>query len=109
MDSPIPSYEVRCPRCDVSFPVGTRKCIHCGGPTGTVDQAVTLESLLHPSTAPVDEYADPEFEVPGQEERELEVSDEPSSIGRSLIRSLGGFVWVIVLIGFTLARNCGGE
>ena len=38
-----------------------------------------------------------------------EVSDEPSSIGRSLIRSLGGFIWVVVLIGFTLARNCGGE
>ncbi len=26
-------YEVRCPRCDVSFPVETRTCIHCGGPT----------------------------------------------------------------------------
>jgi hypothetical protein len=23
-------YEVRCHRCDVSFPPGTRQCIHCG-------------------------------------------------------------------------------
>ena len=109
MDSPTSPYEVRCPRCDVSYPVETRKCVHCGGRTGSVEQAVTLESLMHPSTAPIEDFSDSEFEVPDQEERELEASDEPSSIGRSLIRSLGGFVWVIVLIGFTLARNCGGE
>lgn len=23
-------YEVRCEHCDVSFPPGTRRCIHCG-------------------------------------------------------------------------------
>ena len=28
-------YEVRCLRCDVSFPLGTRRCIHCGGPTSS--------------------------------------------------------------------------
>jgi len=27
-------YEVLCPRCNVTFPVGTRHCIHCGGPIG---------------------------------------------------------------------------
>lgn len=63
----------------------------------------------------MDEYSDPadysragEF-IPDQAARELEVADEPASAGRSLIRSLGGFVWVIVLIGFTLMRNCGEE
>ena len=25
-------YEVRCTRCRVTFPVGTRACIHCGQP-----------------------------------------------------------------------------
>lgn len=103
------SYEVRCPRCDVSFPVGTRKCIHCGGATGQPDKVAILESLVQTSTSPVDEFSDPMEFIPDQDERELEVSDEPSSVGRSLIRSLGGLVWVIVLIGFTLARNCGGE
>ena len=71
--------------------------------------------MLESSTAPDDEFSDltesPTSTVffPDQSERELETSDEPSSVGRSLIRSLGGFIWVVVLIGFTLARNCGGE
>jgi hypothetical protein len=28
---PQTPYEVFCPRCRVTFPVGTRSCIHCGG------------------------------------------------------------------------------
>ena len=28
-------YEVRCSRCDVSFPVGQKRCIHCGGRLGS--------------------------------------------------------------------------
>ncbi len=27
-------YEVYCTRCKVSFPVGTRACMHCGQPIG---------------------------------------------------------------------------
>ena len=116
MHSPTAIYEVRCPRCDVSFPVGTRKCIHCGNPTVGADRVAILESMLESSTAPPpdDGYSDL-TEIPGtvffpdQNERELETSDEPSSVGRSLIRSLGGFIWVVVLIGCTLARKCGGE
>ena len=23
-------YQVDCPRCHVSFPIGTKRCIHCG-------------------------------------------------------------------------------
>ena len=65
--------------------------------------------MVHTSTTTAEEFPHPIEFLPDQEDRELEMSDEPSSVGRSLIRSLGGLVWVIVLIGFTLARNCGGE
>ncbi len=27
-------YEVRCHHCDVSFPVGTKTCLHCGERVG---------------------------------------------------------------------------
>ena len=27
-------YEVYCTRCRVSFPIGTRTCMHCGQPIG---------------------------------------------------------------------------
>lgn len=83
--------------------------MHCGGPTGRPDGGVIAESWQPPSSAAADEYPDPLLAMPDQDERELEMSDPPSSIGRSLIRSLGGFVWVVVLIGFTLSRNCGGD
>jgi hypothetical protein len=51
------------------------------------------------------------FELPDFSSADAEVStgDEPTSIGRKLVQGLGGFVWIIVLIGFTLVRNCGGE
>ncbi len=83
--------------------------MHCGGATGRSDGAAVVETWLQSSSVAADEYPDPLLAVPDQDERELEMSDPPSSIGRSLIRSLGGFVWVVVLIGFTLARNCGGD
>ena len=119
MRSETPFYEVRCAHCDVSFPIETRKCVHCGGPTVRRDQA---ESIMRSAYGAFDESSTAEaaeaaeggefgFQLPefSSAEREIEMSDEPTSWGRSLIRGLGGFVWIIVLIGFTLARNCGEE
>jgi hypothetical protein len=104
------TFEVRCERCNVSFPVGTKTCIHCGG---RIDPHNTTETQIHLAGAdaparearaarPIDVMADP-FEP------DTEGAEEPMSVGRTLIRSLGGLIWVIVLIGFTLARSCGGE
>ena len=56
------------------------------------DRAAVLHSMLQTSAAEPDEYAEPmEFShagefIPDETERELETSDEPSSVGRSLIR-----------------------
>jgi hypothetical protein len=149
-------YEVRCPRCDVSFPTETRQCIHCGGPTGKPGQVVreepsslsesgysiathsedhygiktsssTPDSMSHEyqDNVPIEPVADSPFSTGGsiggsirdaiaevgrggdqQNERELETSDGPPSIVGSLVRSLGGFVWVILLIGISIWNNC---
>lgn len=69
-------------------------------------------SMSMPSPGPADQDTDSFFQLPefSSDEREIEESDEePTSVGRAIIRGLGGFIWVIVLIGFTLARNCGGD
>lgn len=154
-------YEVRCPRCDVSFPVETRICIHCGGPTGQpgpilrderFDVAVRDHSVAVSSSAPTsdsmayrypnesatDSGAESPFSLGGPiggkaggpagrsvgdsirdaiaesgrgrkepNDRELETSDPPSTVAGALLRSLGGFIWVILLIGFSIARSCG--
>lgn len=104
-------YEVRCPRCDVSFPVETKRCMHCGGPTVWPDQVemVMAEPFGAPDDAPLEYFPDSTASVPESVEDQFEAPEEPKSTGRSLLRSLGGFVWIIVLIGFTLARNCGEE
>ncbi len=109
MKSAASPFEVRCHRCDVTFPVETRNCVHCGGRLDPRDQSGILESVVEVdpdmagrSPMPIDVMADP-VQTEGEDD------EEPTSTGRSLIRSLGGFIWVIVLIGFTLARSCGGE
>jgi len=109
MKSAADPFEVRCHRCDVSFPVETRVCMHCGGRIDSSDRSSLLESIVEvdPDMAgrdptPIDVMSDPV-------DPDVDESQEPTSVGRSLLRSLGGFVWVIVLIGFTLVRSCGGE
>jgi hypothetical protein len=125
MKSSASTFEIRCAHCNVSFPAETRQCIHCGRAINSREQAGVLTSIADSVTEsgwesgwesggesdletgahspkPIDVMANPV-------EHEGELSDEPASIGRSIIRSLGGFIWVIVLIGFTLFRNCGGN
>ena len=120
MKSSASPYEVRCPRCDVTFPIETKRCIHCGGPTTGSGIANSLDSVAiadsggrvgDPYGLSQHEAEDAGYDLPeyGSDEREIEQTDEPTSVAGSLIRSLGGFIWIIVLIGFTLARNCGGE
>ena len=113
LESPTKVYEVRCSRCDVSFPVETRRCIHCGGPTGgptgRADQILAIDSIGAAGEMSGKVFMEPTSAMPELDERGLEVAEESKSPVRSLIRSLGGFVWIIVLVGFTLARTCGGN
>ena len=57
--TPAHLYEVRCASCNVSFPPGTRRCIHCGGRIG---RQLRVEAGL---PLPVEEGEEPEEEMPG--------------------------------------------
>lgn len=77
-------YEVACPDCRVTFPIGTRQCVHCGGP---IARQRSLQPRLRPSG-----------------EESVVVNDE-------LGRRPGGFspmtlVWVVLLLGGYLYRSC---
>ena len=137
MRSRPPAYEVRCPRCDVSFPAETRTCFHCGGPTGQASffegdgpEATLVSShatssdygTSGPTTAdaygsvqsntPIEPAAESPFSLGGVFEddrtgdRELETDAPARSMLGSLVQSLGGIIWVLLLIGFSLARSC---
>jgi hypothetical protein len=47
--TPINPYEVYCTHCSVSFPVGTRVCLHCGQPIG---RSAASAAALQRSAAP---------------------------------------------------------
>ena len=138
-------YEVRCPRCEVSFPVETKTCMHCGGPTGAPGQILSENPVLsstapnrvedfqmggvagsvEPTHAPIEPSEESPFshgdafdedtysearkkrqsgaEAGGQV---LAEEEEQTSTGRSLLNSLGGVIWVLLLIGFSLVRSC---
>jgi hypothetical protein len=83
-------YEVYCYKCNVTAPVGSRRCIHCGGSlsNGTQDpRRAALAALL------------------GADIREPEEGAEelPPSIG-SVAPKIA--VWILLLIGGFLYRFC---
>ena len=80
-----PSIEVRCPSCDVSYPVGQRRCIHCGGRLGR--------------------QVDPEV-ASALGDIDQEVEQDAQGTGRRLLRSSFTGFWVIVLVVSAVIRAC---
>jgi hypothetical protein len=92
-------YEVRCPRCDVSFPVETRRCVHCGGPTVASDAPPPIAVDTGATTVPGSGSADA-----------VEVPEEPApGLGATLLRTFGSLFWVIALVAFSILRSCGED
>lgn len=92
MRTPDPqnTYEVYCHQCNVTAPVGTRRCIHCGGSLsgGMQDpRRVAWTTLI------------------GGDVREADAGAEelPPSIG-SVAPKLA--MWILLLIGGVLYRFC---
>ncbi len=84
--SPGTPYEVHCERCRVSFPVGTRRCLHCG-------EAVGRKRFRLRSPVP-----------PGQEEVLVEEESPSKTGGFSPLT----FVWLLLLLGTYVYRSCEG-
>jgi hypothetical protein len=86
-------YEVRCPACAVSFPVGTRRCIHCGGATAVPQTAARLAALrelpfeFEPAEGPLMEDG-PEEEAPRRG-------------GRGL-----ALMWLLLAVAASIYRTC---
>ena len=87
--APAP-FEVRCERCRVTFPVGTRRCIHCGGPTGVSARNRALR--LEPMAAP--------------EEDSAEI--DPRLARRRFVSPLT-VVWIVLIAAGYLVRACSGQ
>ncbi len=131
MRSESNDYEVRCPRCEVSFPVEIKVCLHCGGRTGPGDQAHAAKPFFDfnsdsdTESGVVDTGFDAPFSseqtddseafviAPPEDTIAIETRDEsssPAGVGRSILGSMGSLIWVAMLIAFSVySQLCGGE
>ena len=82
--TPVNPYEVYCTRCSVSFPVGTRTCVHCGQPIGRTAPVARAQR----APGPLDEG--PAEELPT----------------RSLAFSPMTFVWLLAAVATVIYRSC---
>jgi ribosomal protein L37E len=78
-----PAVEVYCPRCSVSFPVGTRTCLHCGG-------------RISRERSPRQVIAPPPLE------EQLASEELPQRSGISPVTAF----WVLLAMGGALYRAC---
>lgn len=111
----VVEYEVRCPRCDVSFPTGTKRCIHCGGRTarsgsrGLEGPATRAERALARAAAARETELHPEGGRSAQpisfEPDEEELQDRRPGLVRSAVTLL----WVLLAVAFSIIRACSQE
>ena len=89
-DAPAP-FEVHCERCRVTFPVGTRRCIHCGSPTSRAPRQHGLRvGPAHESEAEGPETPDPE-------------------LARRRFVSPLTLMWIALIAAGYLVRACSGQ
>lgn len=87
-------YEVRCHHCQVTFPVGTRQCVHCGERLGRGRRRFVPT---------------PDPEMPwdlGEVEEQAAAEATPP---RSRFFSPFTLIWLIAAIGLSIQRACAGE
>ena len=100
-------FEVRCSRCDVSFPTGTRRCFHCGGRTGPSRfQAPDMPPELLGSAQEREEGLDLQMDEAHPADP---LGDEaPNSKRRGRWNASVSLIWIVMALVFTLMRACGG-
>jgi len=94
---PDAPFEVHCGHCRVTYPVGTRRCVHCGGRTGPTSDAPTARLGAPPDDGGDDGGGDGAFEI------------EPEPIARPRGFSPLTLVWIALVVGGYAVRACTGH
>lgn len=85
--------------------VGTSPSGATLGTTGARDYGTP--EAIHPDSESPFAMGDSWPDEITENDRVLEEAEEPQSLGRQLMRSLGGLIWILLLIAFSIARDCG--
>ena len=101
-------YEVRCHSCDVSYPPGTKKCVHCGGRTGESRRRLVPSFQPEPGSLDFDGVPVADLGRLGlhlDDAREEVEEEAPTS---SLPRMITGIAWILLVAVVSLYRACTG-
>jgi hypothetical protein len=90
-----PAVEVRCDHCDVSFPVGTKQCMHCGNRIGG--------SFFGAASAAEPERDDVAV-LHGAEDLDVEEAEQEPQ--RRLMRAGFTLFWLILAVLSAIFRAC---
>ncbi|MCS5638503.1 MAG: hypothetical protein NZ990_18460 [Myxococcota bacterium] len=103
----VSRFEVRCPSCDVSFPVGTRRCFHCGARTGP---SRFRSPDVPPTLVGSDRDREEDFQLPFEAVGNPEpIADEPPrTVKRGRLNAGVSLIWIVMALVFALMRACGG-
>jgi hypothetical protein len=103
VDQPSP-YEVYCEHCRVSFPVGTRSCIHCGARIGRPQPSRPIPA--RPASAQPAAGARPAGAVRRPASPPVLDEDEEELPTRSGVMSPMAILWVVLILGGAIYRAC---
>jgi len=103
-------YEVHCPQCNVTFPVGTKRCLHCGAPTGpsprSDSRARWNDTSRRYEAAPAG-AGGPEFMLRPRPVDAEPDDEEMADVGRGGLLRVGVTVlWILLAVGFSVLRAC---
>lgn len=104
-------YELRCHRCDVSFPVGTKRCMYCGEKPGAGPpqaQLLDLREMEKHAGVVVAEGTEHGTAWPEAAAEEEEAEPE-ASLRQALPRITMSLVWVVLLVVVSIYRACTGS
>jgi len=105
-------YEVWCSRCQVSFPVGTKRCLHCG--ERTQKERIVPHSVGAPhysiDGAPVfGEVGGEPGPLADLQEDRFSVEEEEETPRRRGLRAAMSLVWMLLLAAGYLWQSCQGR
>lgn len=94
-------HEAWCPRCSVSHPLGTQRCLHCGHGVMPVRP---IESMRSATTTP----APSAYEFPSALDAtaEADAPAAPSPRAASPLKIGMNVIWVALFVVVTLVRVC---
>ncbi len=107
-EGPQTPFEVYCFNCKVTFPVGTRHCVHCGARVASSEQAGLALRIARASKAAAGDSSQVEVSAPGLPSLEFPGEEAEETPSRQSKLSPIARIWIVLALFGALIRICSG-